>query len=107
MHLRPYVPLVGFVFLYATPPVTVTSSFSLSTLLIRVQTIIHCYIYTCIATHDIYTHTIYGDGLLPLSICKQKKRGNVFLFRASFSCITVSLVSGGFVEHNVANLISV
>lgn len=100
MHLRPFVLLVGFVFLYTTPPVTITSSFC--TLFPRVQTLSHCYTYY--ASHDIHIHTIYGEGLLPLSTCEQK-HGTIFP-----SCIfpvLFSLVSGGFVKCNAANLIPV
>jgi len=99
MHLRPFVLLVGFVFLYTTPPVTIISS--LCTLFSRVQTISHCY---NILRVMIYIHTIYGDGSLPLSTCKQK-HGTIFP-----SCIfpvLFSLVSGGFVKCNTANLIPV
>lgn len=97
MHLRPFVLLVGFVFLYTTPPVTITSS--LCTLFSRVQTISHCY-----TSHDII-HTIYGDGLLPLSYLRAKTRD--YLSFAYLFPVLFSLVSGGFVKCNAANLIPV
>lgn len=93
MHLRPYVSLVGFVFLYATPPVTVISSLFLNTFLTRVQTINHCYIYTCTATHDMYTHT---QTLFMVTVCfhylfASKRNAGMSSFFMRLSLVLLSL----------------
>jgi len=51
-----------------------------------------------------HIHTIYGDGLLPLSICEQK---HGIIFSSCIFLVLFSLVSGGFVKCNAANLIPV
>lgn len=102
MHLRPFVLLVGFVFLYATPPATTIPS--LCILFLRVQTIDHCYI------ESFYTHTIYGDGFASIIYWQLKKKCET-IFPSPFSSyifpILFSLVRGGFVKYNAANLIPV
>lgn len=100
MHLRPFVLLVGFVFLHTTPPMTIIPS--LCIFFLRVQTLTdHCYI------ESFYIHTIYGDGLLSLSTCNLKKCKTPFFFFIYLSSVLFSLVRGGFVKCNAANLIPV
>jgi len=107
MHLRPYVLLVGFVFLYTTPPVTTTLSlsfrYSFITLLSRVPLKTDKSLLLYYESRDIHVLFMVTVRFHYLLANKQKNAGLSSL-QASLLC---SLVSGGFAKCNAANLIPV
>lgn len=109
MHLRPCVLLVGFVFLYTTPPVTTTLSFSScsplkgfndkSLLLYYKSRDIHVLFMVMVRFHYLLASKKLIAGLYIYIY-------NVYL-PFSFTSLLYFLVSGGFVKCNAANLIPV